>query len=147
MDGYHDLPALGWSEWAHLPDLGGFAVLAKLDTGARSCSLHVDAQETWWHQGREWVRFALRTGVRGPAVQYQLPVADRRVVTSSNGQSRSRIFVRTRLRLDDWEREVELNLADRRALKHPMLIGRSALAGAWLVDPARRFVLGREPAA
>lgn len=138
-----NLPCLGWSEWACLPELGGLVVLAKVDTGARSCALHVDSQNCFQRDGREWVRFALHLG-HGRQLDYCLPVADRRVVTNSGGHGRERIFVRSVLRLGDWERDVELNLADRHGLKHPMLIGRSAVTGAWVVDPGRRFVLGRE---
>lgn len=136
------LPLLGWSEWALLPQLGPGRVLAKVDTGARSCSLHVEVSQCGVIDGIEQVAFRLRTGVRGPLQECCLPVADRRLVTNSGGQRRERIFIRTRLRLGDWEREVEVSLADRQGLRHPMLIGRTAIAGAWQVDPGRRFVLG-----
>jgi len=143
MDARHVRAVLGWSEWALLPELGPDRVLAKIDTGARSCSLHVESQQCFRRDGVEQVAFALRTDAPGPAQACCLPVADRRVVTTSGGKSCERVFVLTRLRLGQWEREVEVNLVDRHRLRHPMLIGRNALAGAWLVDPARRFVLGR----
>lgn len=137
------LRVLGWSEWAVLPDLAHGCVLAKIDTGAHSCSLHVDSQCLIFRDGIEHVQFELRTGTPGPLHACCLPIADRRRVTSSNGKGSERIFVRTTLRLGDWEREVEVNLVDRRNLRHPMLIGRAAIADAWLVDPSQRFMLGR----
>ena len=143
MDGFEQTRVLGWSEWAGLPDLAPGRVLAKVDTGARSCSLHVDSQSLIFRDGIEYVQFELRTGTPGPTHACCLPVADRRVVTNSGGKGSERIFVRTVLKLGDWQREVEVNLVDRHRLRHPMLIGRAAIADAWLVDPAQRFLLGR----
>ena len=56
---------LGWREWLSLPVLGIVAVRAKVDTGARSSALHVLDQEVFMHEGREFVRFLLDTGVPG----------------------------------------------------------------------------------
>lgn len=66
-------------------------------------------------------------------------------VRSSSGHFDTRIFVATRLRLGDVEREVEMSLVDRERMVYRMLIGRSALAGAFLIDPAHRGLLGRPP--
>lgn len=142
MEPLSQLPVLGWSEWAQLPGLGSAWILAKIDTGARSCALHVESLRCFDDARGEQVAFVLHHGPSGLRLECCLPVADRRVVVSSNGGRQERVFVRTVLRLGDWAREVELNLADRHGLRHPMLIGRSALAQAWRVDPGRRFLLG-----
>ncbi len=142
MNLQESLPALGWREWVALPGLGIGMVLAKIDTGARSCALHVDGQHVFFEDGVEQVAFTLRPSEGADVVACRAPVIDRRLVTDSGGRQAERIFIRTWLQLGDWRREVEMNLADRRRLRHPMLVGRTALTGAWLVDPARAFVLG-----
>ena len=142
MNTQETLPALGWREWATLPELGLGAVLAKIDTGARSCALHVDWQRCFFEGDVEHVAFALRPHEDAVVVECRAPVLDRRLVTDSGGRQGERVFIHTLLRLGDWQREVEVNLADRRGLRHPMLVGRTALTAAWLVDPARTFVLG-----
>ena len=137
---------LGWREWLALPALGIVAIRAKVDTGARSSSLHVDKQWRFIEQGAPWTGFRITTGVRGDQViESQAPVADEREVTDSGGNRSRRVFLRTQLRLAGVEREVEINLTDRRGMLFPMLLGRTAIAGLFTVDPARSFVHGRPP--
>ena len=141
----HPVP-LGWREWLALPDLGIVAVRAKVDTGARSSALHVLDQECFHRAGVECVRFLLDTGVPGAAPQpAEAPVLDRRRVTDSGGHQTERVFIRTRLRLAGQDWEAEVNLAQRRNMLFPMLLGRTALAGRFLVDPAASFLQGDPP--
>ena len=53
---------LGWREWAVLPDLGLPRMRAKIDTGARSCALHVDASWRFAEGGAPWIGFRVRCG-------------------------------------------------------------------------------------
>jgi hypothetical protein len=141
----HPVP-LGWREWLALPDLGIVAIRAKVDTGARSSALHVLDQECFQRDGREFVRFLLDTGVPGEAPQpAEAAVLDRRHVTDSGGHRTERVFIRTRLRLAGIEWEAEVNLTQRRNMLFPMLLGRTALAGRFLVDPASSFLQGDPP--
>lgn len=141
---------LGWREWLVLPDLGIRAIRAKVDTGARSSALHVDALETDVRDGVEWVRFHLGSdGVFDSAFDgewAEAPVLDRRVVTDSGGHRSERIFIRTTVRLAGEAWPIEINLSQRRNMLFPMLLGRTAMAGRFLVDPQRSFVLGEPDA-
>lgn len=137
---------LGWREWLSLPQLGIVAVRAKVDTGARSSALHVLDQEVFERDGREYVRFVLDTGMPGATAQpAEAAVLDRRRVTDSGGHQTERIFIRTRLRLAGLEWPAEVNLTQRRNMLFPMLLGRTALAGRFLVDPASSFLQGDLP--
>ena len=138
---------VGWREWLALPQLGIAAIRAKIDTGARSSALHVDAIETFPRDGREWVRFSLHPGrAEDPAVfGCEAEVVDRRRVTDSGGHSTERVFIRTVLTVGALRLPIEINLTDRRNMLFPMLLGRTAMAGHLLVDPELSFVLG-EPA-
>ncbi|MCI4568637.1 RimK/LysX family protein [Lysobacter sp. CFH 32150] len=138
---------LGWREWLALPALGIAAIRAKIDTGARSSSLHVDAYWRFVEGGAPWAGFRITTGVRDEQViEASAPVHDEREVTDSGGNRSRRIFLRTPLLLAGIEREVEINLTDRRGMLFPMLLGRTAMARTFTVDPARSFLHGDLPA-
>lgn len=135
---------LGWREWASLPALGIDAVRAKVDSGARTSALHVDAQWRFHEQGVPWVGFRVSPGAPGrAAVEAAAPIWDERAVTDSGGHRTLRAFLRTTLVLGGIEREIEMNLADRHGMLFPMLLGRTAMARAFTVDPARSFLHGR----
>jgi hypothetical protein len=137
---------LGWREWVTLPTLGIARLRAKIDTGARSSALHVDTQWHFTEAGAPWVGFRITPGQpRRDPIEACAPILDEREVVDSGGRRTRRIFVATRLRLAGVEREIEINLCDRRGMLFPMLLGRTAIAGAFTVDPAQSSLHGRPP--
>lgn len=137
---------LGWREWVALPGLGIARVRAKVDSGARTCALHVDQQWRFSEGGAPWVGFRLTPSkARLGAIEVRAPIHDEREVVDSGGHRTARVFLRTILRLAGQERAIEINLTDRRGMLFPMLLGRTALAGTFIIDPARSFLHGRPP--
>jgi hypothetical protein len=127
-----------------LPELGVDSIRVKVDSGARSSSLHVREQQLFETGAGLHVRFVLEHGP-GEALRRQLQarVVDQREVTDSGGHRESRVFIRTLLRLPggpSWP--IELNLTERRNMAFPMLLGRTALRRRCLVEPARSWLLG-----
>lgn len=138
------LAIVGWREWLALPDLGLPAVRVKVDTGARSSSLHVERFAVFERGGASWVRFIVEPGdADHHDAACEAPIESRRAVTDSGGHSGERIFIRTRMRIGDVEAVIALNLTTRSNMLFPMLLGRTALAGRFQVDPARSFVYGK----
>src|SRR3546814_17481390 len=88
------LMILGWRERLALPALGIARLKAKLDTGARSSSLHVDTLETFRRDGDVWLRFSLHPGRRQPVVHAEARALDRRMVTDTGGRRNERWFLR-----------------------------------------------------
>jgi hypothetical protein len=137
---------LGWREWLALPTLGIAAIRAKVDSGARSSALHVEALSSYFEAGAEWVCFSVRTGVGDELRTCHAHVRDRRPVTDSGGHTSERVFIEADMRLAHHAFPVEINLTNRRNMLFPMLLGRTAMAGRFVIDPARSFVLGdRDP--
>ena len=67
------------------------------------------------------------------------PVVDQRDVTSSNGDREKRYVISTPIRIGDREWEIEVTLTNRDAMSYRMLLGRQAIGGGVLVDPASSF--------
>ncbi|WP_049621111.1 ATP-dependent zinc protease family protein [Frateuria defendens] len=135
-----DVITLGWRERLALPQFGIALLKAKLDTGARSSALHVDALQPFERDGRTWLRFDIQTGRHPPlVVRCEAPAQDRRMVTSSAGHRAQRWFIRSEVVLAGRRFEIDISLADRRHMLFPMLLGRTALQGRFAVDPGRSY--------
>ncbi|MGN6654645.1 MAG: ATP-dependent zinc protease family protein [Rhodanobacter sp.] len=133
------LVTLGWRERLALPALGIVRLKAKLDTGARSSSLHVDTLETFRRDGEVWLRFSLHPGRRAPAVHAEARALDRRMVTDTGGRRTERWFIRSEVELAGTRFSVDINLTDRRHMLFPLLLGRTALSGRFVVDPSLSY--------
>lgn len=142
-------PIIGWREYVRLPDLGGTEVVAKIDTGARTSSLHADRIEYFTsHDGVSSIRITLQSRTasgHSRTTTCELTSADVRSVKSSDGYAQMRHVIRTRLVIGDFESPVEITLADRKSMRYPMLIGRTALRSRFLVDPGKSFLLNPRP--
>jgi hypothetical protein len=131
---------LGAREWVSIPAWGVTRVAARVDTGARTSALHV---ERLTETGSGSVRFELGALAPGRSDPVEASIARRGRVRSTSGKLETRIFVSARVELGGVERQIELGLVNRSKLAHPMILGRRALAGHFLVDPAAEFLLDR----
>ncbi|ADU50052.1 ATP-dependent zinc protease family protein [Intrasporangium calvum] len=136
---------VGWREWVSLPGLGVPWVKAKVDTGARSSSLHAFDIEHLVRAGAPWVRFSVHPWQRSDAdaVVVECPIQDERTVRSSSGHAEERIVVVVDLVLGRRTVAAELNLTNRDQMGFRMLIGREALRQGFVVDPRRSYLGGR----
>ena len=137
---------VGWREWVRMSALGVPWIKAKVDTGAKTSSLHAFDLQDYVHEGRLWVRFHVHPwqATDADAVLVELPVHDRRPVRSSSGHVEDRFVVRMRMTLARRRITAEVTLTDRDEMGFRMLIGREALAQGFLVD-ARRSYAGARP--
>ncbi len=143
------LTVVGWREWVRLPELSSDSIKAKIDTGARSSSLHAFDLELFDRDGAPWARFAVHPRQRSAegSATVEAPLVDSRSVKSSSGVAEVRPVISTRMQLGGVEREIELTLTRRDDMGFRMLVGRQALRGAFSVAPARSFVTGTPPTA
>lgn len=144
------MKTLGWREWATLPAIGVPALRVKIDTGARTSALNARSIEPFDQDGRRWVRFTLRPDRRrDDVVVCTAAVKDVRVVKDSGGHAEERYVIETPIRLGDGCEEwaIEITLANREGMLFAMLIGRTAIEGRYIVNPARSYLSGRPASA
>ncbi len=144
-DGKPRLPVIGWREWVGLPELGVARIKAKVDTGARSSSLHAYSLQQFSHAGQNYVRFKVHP-VQRKTVQVVEAVArvlEFRSVRSSSGKSERRPVILTQLELLGKRWSVELTLTNRDQMGFRMLLGREAFRRRFLVDSGRSYYGGK----
>lgn len=139
------LPIIGWREWVGLPDLGIRSIKAKVDTGARSSSLHAFDAELFRNGGEEWVRFKVHPIQRrdSTVIQLESKVLDTRSVRSSSGTAEVRPVIMTPVTLLGVTWPVELTLANRDQMGFRMLLGRQAVRRRFLVDAGNSYFGGK----
>lgn len=139
------LQTLGWREWLALPELGIPQIKAKIDTGARSSSLHAYDIQKIEVDGAPWVEFKIHPHQHDneASVSCRAPIKDFRRITDSGGHRSMRYVIETTMQLGDAVFVAEMTLADRSDMLFRMLLGRTAMKGRYVVDPARSYCLGQ----
>jgi len=142
---HNGLIVLGWREWLALPQLGIAAIKTKIDSGARTSSLHVESLDPYERDGTTWLRFDVLTRRRRRelVLHCDAPASDRRAVSDSGGHVTERWFIRTGFELAGCRWDAEMNLTSRHDMLFPLLLGRNALSGRFVVDPAAAYCCGR----
>lgn len=134
----------GAQEWCCLPSLDVPAVKARVDSGAKTSSIHAFNIEPFTRNSTQWVRFDLHPlqKSRRATIRCEAPVIDRRLVRSSNNNCEKRFVISTPITLNGETWDIELTLTNRDAMGFRMLLGREAMSGRMLVDSEERFLLG-----
>jgi hypothetical protein len=126
-----------------MPDLGLFGMHAKIDTGARTSSIHATRIQLFERDGEEWVRFHSPRSAGHGAQDCEARIIEKRLITSSNGSQQSRYVVETTARLGPLTWKAQITLANRATMAFPVLIGRRALKRGFLVNGGKRWMLGK----
>lgn len=133
-------PTIGWREWVSLPGLGIKRVKAKVDTGARSSSLHAFDVEVLPRGRVEFKVHPIQDDSKTTIV-CQAPLHDQRLVRSSDGRAQLRPVIRVEMEALGEIWEIDVTLTSRDLMGFRMLLGREAIRGRFLVDPGRSFLL------
>lgn len=118
--------SVGWYEFGTLKELGIEMLPIKIDTGAKTSSIHASDIQLFEENGKQKVRFKTLCA-HNEKLDITAPLKDIRIVKSSNGQSEKRYVIETPLTLGEQTWEIELTLTCRRNMNFNMLLGRRAM--------------------
>jgi len=136
------LLVVGWKEYLTFPDWGLQQIKAKIDTGACSSALGIlDYQIEKDPIEGEMVRIRLGLYPRYPerVREVRVPVVGRVDVKNSGGKKERRPVIQATIRIGSVTRLIRMTLANRTGMRCPVLLGREALAGQFVVDVSKRF--------
>lgn len=134
---------IGNLELCSLPELGINDLEVRIDTGAKTSSLHVDNLKKIKRDGKLYVQYDLHPDIYqlDEIVHCESLVSDSRRIKSSNGNVEQRFVIETMFKLGDKEWAIELTLTNRNDMTYMMLLGREAMDDKVYVDPSRAFII------
>jgi hypothetical protein len=143
MSDFRENRTVGWKEYLDLPELGIFRLKAKVDTGARTSTLHVEALNLLAElaDGTQLVELTLAPDRRRPdwRVQAQARVLRRMRVIDSGGHPEVRPVIETEMVLGPIRKRILVTLTDRSDMLFRMILGRKALEGDFRVDVSAKY--------
>jgi hypothetical protein len=136
---------LGWREWVSLPELGLPKIKAKVDTGARTSALHAFEVRDFEEHGVHRIEFRMHPNQRdtNTVTTCVADVIDERIVRDSGGHEEKRFVIKTSIAIGPHTWPIEMTLTARDDMLFRMLLGRTALKGRAIVDPARSYLVGK----
>ena len=140
----------GWLEWVKFENQG-ISAKAKLDSGAKTSSLHAKNIEEFEKDGEEWVRFQFASDTKLDD-QYFGKNASRKVITIEAPLYRNvQIKQHTRsnvkrpvvvlpFKMGGRTFEAQFTLTDRKKFLYPVLLGRRFLERSAIIDPSAKYL-------
>ena len=132
----YKIRTIGRREFVDFPELGLFAVEAKIDTGAYTSSIHCKDISLGTVNGKEVLRFKLldESHPEHSETVYQFTDFSRKKIKNSFGEMEERYIIKTLICLGKKNIRTILSLSDRENMRYPVLIGRRILKGKFIVD-------------
>lgn len=130
---------MGWLETVFLLP-SNVRVVAKLDTGAKTSSVHARSVEHYTKEGQEWVRFKFQPEHGDSTMTLERPLVRTAVIKERQASSSTRDVVSLAICKNGQIFETEFTLNDRSNFNYPILLGRSFLENVALVDAGETFL-------
>lgn len=140
--------SVGWRETVELLDVELPPMVAKIDTGARTSSLHATNMLVRRRQGIEYVYFTT-SDAEGNPIRRKAPLVEERTIRNpgNGGREEDRYVIESRVRLGNRVWDAEFTLSDRTNMQYQVLIGREAIRERFVVNVAESFLRSEQPSA
>ena len=105
--------------------------------------MHAENIKIFKKNGADWVRFHFPFGEREGythGFDIERPLIRQSRVKKREGGLQQRYVIKLDVCVSGMTQTIELSLVNRSNLNYPMILGREALAGRYLIDPGRAFL-------
>jgi len=132
---------IGWRENVELLDFDNSLIKAKMDTGARTSSLHATHISESEDSGIKHITFRLKTSINNEKKYkfFKCELKEWRIVKNSGGDEEYRPVVKTKVKIGKKIMNIEITLTQRSRMSYDMLIGRTALRKKFLIDSGKSY--------
>lgn len=137
-----DRQTLGWVEYVTL-EPWGVRMKAKLDTGAKTSSLHAENVRRFERSGDNWVSFNFTYETddgETRTINIERPIRRNALIKQHSDSVERRAVVNMDICINGEEHTEQFTLVDRSRFIYPVLLGRRALRDIALVDAGDTFM-------
>lgn len=137
-----NLKIIGTEEWCAMDNLKIPAILARIDSGAKTSSIQATDIELIKKNNENWVRFVVHPLRKNNdiGVICKAKLIGKRFIKGSFGISEERFIIKTPITIAEETFDIELSLANRENMVFRMLLGREAMIGRYLINPSEKHL-------
>ncbi len=135
---------IGRREKVDFPEFELCNLVAKIDTGAYTSSLHCsNIREIKKKSGEKYLTFKLLdpSHPQYSENKYKSKNYSQKMVKSSNGKSELRYVIVTEINIGNNKHKIALTLTNRQDMRYPVLLGRKLIKRIYIVDVSKLNLL------
>jgi len=141
-----EIYVIGRREMVSFPLLYMVNVEAKVDTGAFSSAIHCDNIRLEKEGDKELLCFTLEASdYPGNKTQhFKFEEFTVKKIKNSFGEAEERFVIKTIIKIGEKNIKAQFSLSDRKTMRYPVLIGRRAIKGKFIIDVMKVHLNGQK---
>ena len=140
------LKVIGRREFVDFPLLRIKAIEAKIDTGAFSSAIHCENIKVITESGKTYLTFTLPSEfyLNNETQQLKFEKFSQKKIKNSFGEAEDSYVIRTKIHIGRKTILADFSLSDRKSMRYPILIGRKAIKGKFMIDVKQVHLNGQK---